>query len=187
MEIFIIIVISLLLVVGSCTLSGYITKKRMDEKGYNGDDYFWKGFFFGSEHAHFIPPNPERNHDSKRTLFTKFHGETDAQKQARMKADIMRAGGWECAFCGRAINKFFGSCGCGKTKAETIEKLQELKAQEVVAKASEVPEAKNSESVTAETDEAKNIEMIVKYKELLDSGAITQDEYDKKKSEILGL
>jgi hypothetical protein len=34
-------------------------------------------------------------------------------------------------------------------------------------------------------DEMKNLEILKKYKELLDMGAISQAEYDKKKSEIL--
>ncbi|MBP1560265.1 MAG: SHOCT domain-containing protein [Oscillospiraceae bacterium] len=35
--------------------------------------------------------------------------------------------------------------------------------------------------------EADNIEKLKKYKELLDSGIISQDEFDKKKSELLNL
>jgi hypothetical protein len=35
------------------------------------------------------------------------------------------------------------------------------------------------------SDNANTIELIKEYKELLDSGAITQEEFDKKKSELL--
>ena len=35
------------------------------------------------------------------------------------------------------------------------------------------------------TEQANNIEMLKKYKELLDIGAITQEEFDKKKQELL--
>ena len=40
---------------------------------------------------------------------------------------------------------------------------------------------KNEEATHSQADEIK------KYKELLDSGAITQEEYDSKKKQLLGL
>ena len=35
-------------------------------------------------------------------------------------------------------------------------------------------------------DNVKNVKIIKKYKELLDMGAITQEDYDRKKTELLG-
>ena len=45
--------------------------------------------------------------------------------------------------------------------------------------------ATNKEEKDELKEELNNVELIKKYKELLDSGAITQEEFDKKKSEIL--
>lgn len=43
------------------------------------------------------------------------------------------------------------------------------------------------ESAVSMADEEKTISIITKYKELLDLGAITQEEYDAKKKKLLGL
>ena len=75
----------------------------------------------------------------------------------------MEAGGWKCV-CGRLNPSYTGTCACGRSR------------QAVLAAAAE-PALEN---------EGATVRMIKQYKELLDSGAITQEEFEQKKREILG-
>lgn len=45
----------------------------------------------------------------------------------------------------------------------------------------------NLSAPVKKTSQEENIQLIKQYKELLDMGAITQEDYDKKKNELLGL
>lgn len=49
------------------------------------------------------------------------------------------------------------------------------------------PEEKKSSSHSKSTSRGSSVDEIMKYKRLLDAGAITQEEYDAKKSQLLGL
>ena len=75
--------------------------------------------------------------------------------------DVLKQGGWKCT-CGRVNPSYTGTCVCGKRKEE-----------------------KKVSMNTAETKD--KFEDIKKYKELLDSGIITEEEFNKKKTELLGL
>ena len=48
--------------------------------------------------------------------------------------------------------------------------------------------ANNNSEIQTNANQSRmtNLELLIKYKELLDMGAITQEEYDKKKRELLG-
>ena len=75
--------------------------------------------------------------------------------------EVLKQGGWKCT-CGRVNPSYTGTCACGKRKEE--------------------------KKVPMKTIEAKDkFEDIKKYKELLDSGIITEEEFNKKKTELLGL
>ena len=76
--------------------------------------------------------------------------------------DVLKQGGWKCT-CGRVNPSYTGTCACGKRKGEK----------------------QNNSAATAEAKD--KFEDIKKYKELLDSGIITEEEFNKKKTELLGL
>ena len=76
--------------------------------------------------------------------------------------DVLKQGGWKCT-CGRVNPSYTGTCACGKRKGEK----------------------QNNSATTAEAKD--KFEDIKKYKELLDSGIITEEEFNKKKTELLGL
>ena len=76
--------------------------------------------------------------------------------------DVLKQGGWKCT-CGRVNPSYTGTCACGKRKGEN----------------------QNNSAATAEAKD--KFEDIKKYKELLDSGIITEEEFNKKKTELLGL
>ncbi len=70
---------------------------------------------------------------------------------------LMIQGGWKCAECGRTNANYVTTCVCGISKNYKKENV----------------------SAASKADE------IEKFKKLLDAGAITQEEYDKKKKQIL--
>jgi len=80
------------------------------------------------------------------------------------ETDMLSRGGWKCNNCNRVLANYVGSCSCGNTRANNVKKEKEG----VV----------NSTSVSNELRE---------YKSLLDSGIITQEEFDTKKKQLLGL
>jgi hypothetical protein len=72
--------------------------------------------------------------------------------------ELLKKGGWECK-CGRINASYTGTCACGRKKNEL-----------------EKPAAK-----------ADKFEEMKRYKELLDLGIVTEEEYEKKKKELLGI
>lgn len=102
-------------------------------------------------------------------------------------------GYWKC-LCGRLNPPYSSGCECGLTVSEirriksenskkAFEQLQlEKKEAEEVEKAE--AEKKATENVS---NEKNNISLLKEYKDLLDSGIISQEDFDKKKSELLKL
>lgn len=84
---------------------------------------------------------------------------------------------WTCT-CGREHPSYETSCICGKTKHEV------LTANIVLPE----PEPGTILEVLSEpTDDDQSIQTLRKYKTLLDDGVITQEDYDAKKKQLLGL
>lgn len=80
--------------------------------------------------------------------------------QEKRNEDMLNSGGWQCNKCGKLLPAYAGTCGCGNTKTANKKEL-------------DISSATN------------NVDLIIKYKDLLDSGAITQEEFDVKKKELL--
>lgn len=74
---------------------------------------------------------------------------------------------WKCMFCGKVNAEYVGTCGCGKTKQDSVRKLK--------------AKTKDAHCDT----QLESLELLRKYKELLDIGAITQEEFDNKKKDII--
>lgn len=77
------------------------------------------------------------------------------------KDEMPPPGGWKCT-CGRGHAAYESSCVCGVNKSNLLRKA-------------------NNEDST----EKANISALKEYKELLDQGIITQEEFDRKKQDIL--
>ena len=90
-------------------------------------------------------------------------------------------GAWTCS-CGRHHGPQEKSCVCGKTK------FSARAEQPAIAEAAPVekPAEKPAEKPTAIKEE-DSIALLQKYKALLDEGVITQEDYDTKKKQLLGL
>ena len=103
----------------------------------------------------------------------------------------MQGDGWRCT-CGRKNANYTGTCACGRTKdgrnpaAEArlrkMEQEEALKRQAEEQNRKEETELKNAQP---EPNKFENLKLLKEYKNLLDSGVITQEEFDKKKAELL--
>lgn len=142
---------------------GFVAQVVSENKGYE-DGFFW-GFFLGIIGIIVVACKPDNNSSYASALLSK---ETEEESNKR----LLRDGGWECT-CGRVNPSYTGTCACGKTKAD--------------AEAKKAEEKKAAEKKDKSEKELLNVQKLKSYKDLLDSGVITQEEFDKKKSELLGL
>ena len=90
-----------------------------------------------------------------------------AKTEKERQQEILDDGGWKCV-CGRVNYHYVSSCACGRSKREGNVKNQ----------IKEEPQ---------KLEEENDIAKIKKFKELLDSGIITQEEFEAKKKQLLGL
>lgn len=140
---------------------GIITYSVNNNKGYYGG--FWWGFFLG-----FIGLIVVACKTDNRTLAYYRSQEEETVHRYNSNeinnARLINEGGWKCAKCGRTNANYVTSCICGISKKEMQMKEKELN-----------------------TSKLENLEVLAKYKELFDSGAITEEEFEKKKRQILGV
>lgn len=101
-----------------------------------------------------------------------------------------KEGYWKC-LCGQMNPPHTTGCSCGLSVSEINKKKkqqekEETERKEFIQKATQKAEIEKKvvENITAERN---NIALLKEYKELLDSGIITQEEFDKKKHELLKL
>lgn len=158
---------------------GIATNKIIENKGYD-ENWFWWGFFFGliALLVALSKPTVYHRYEYESSDYSPLSSAANSFGEEHRKSS-MNAGDWECYFCHRINADYVTSCGCGKSKEESEQqKAINAKAQRELHERQE-----NQQKVTSNNTNA--IELIKEYKELLDSGAITQEEFDKKKSELL--
>lgn len=150
---------------------GYATKTVNESKGYDGG--FWLGFLLGFIGLIIVACKPT-NYVSYETAEEAEEMEGDSDKLT------IANGGWKCA-CGRVNADYIGTCACGRTKGEI------KAAQEAAQRAIQEENIKRQQKIEKEVSEREllNIQKLKAYKELLDSGVISQEEFDKKKAELL--
>jgi len=147
---------------------GFATQSIIENKGYH-DNWFWWGFFFGFIALLVALSKPELRNSNVAEQSILHNVAEEARDNY-----IMKEGGWECAFCHKKNDRVVFTCICGKSKDDTTEKIrQEKKVQMEQQQA-----AKN-------TSESYTIELLQQYKNLLDSGVLTQEEFDTKKKQLL--
>lgn len=142
---------------------GVATNAVIRNKGYD-ENWFWWGFFFGFIAVLVALSKPQVSYDEE----VADHEAEKAREQA-----ILSSNGWKCSKCGRVNPSYTGTCSCGTSKMQS----------EALLRRREEEKRKFVES----RDEMENLKKIKEYKELLDSGIITQEEFDKKKTQLLKL
>lgn len=139
---------------------GCITKKVNENKGYYGG--FWLGFWLGFIGL-IIVSCKEDNRPA-------YNSTTDYIAPLEKSEDS-----WKCAKCGRYNSGYVCECGLLKGDSALLEKQQ-----------AERNKQKSEEKVKSDK-EVENLQKLKAYKDLLDSGVISQEEFDKKKTELLNL
>lgn len=98
---------------------------------------------------------------------------------------------WKCAKCGLYNTGY--RCQCGLYKGESTQLEKEKSEQKQARIREEIRQANAVKEETVESgkdiadSELENLKKIRLCKELLDCGAITQEEFDRKKAEYLNL
>lgn len=93
--------------------------------------------------------------------------------QPNYNEQFLAKGGWKCS-CGRVHASYVFSCSCGMSKSEV--------------QADELKKKQEEEKRKAETmDESSKVSAIKEYKELMDAGIISHEEFEAKKKQLLGL
>ncbi len=117
---------------------------------------------------------------------------------ARVKASAgqLNSNEWRC-ICGRINPNYMGTCACGKRKSEAFnetKKRNEMTKELIRRKASgdnnktekDTTETSTSSAVSANiSSEQEKVKLLKEYKELFDSGVITEEEFNSKKASIL--
>ena len=151
---------------------GFATQSIIENKGYY-ENWFWWGFFFGILAVLVALSKPEsRAYDSSNVDYLTGVADTfSVERDKKYTSRVIEAGGWKCHFCNRTNPSYTGTCACGKTKEDTqnfetarIQQLNEIKQK---------------------TNKEHSLDKLKKLKELLDMGALTQEEFDLKKKELL--
>lgn len=98
--------------------------------------------------------------------------ENALKEKQRTENNILSSGGWRCKCCDRINTQHTFICACGLKKKENDTYIKP------------VNDRSNKGLDTNQTENNK-IDTIKKYKELLDNGAITPEEYEVKKKQLL--
>lgn len=190
---------------------GVATNAVITNKGYD-ENWFWWGFFFGFIAFIVALTKPDQHYYQAREPEPQNrYGDNVSNNRISLTNNQLRpAGTWKCANCGTINQMVIGTCRCGVTKAESkqldLEHQKQTKELQMYYHAldEEVAETNTPKPVILEDrddgymtsaeqsveqkekdPEQVIIERIKGYKELLDMGAISQEEFDKKKQELL--
>ena len=152
--------------IGISCIFGAITKSINENKGYDGG-FAW-GFWLGwigiivvacrQPAQVYYPPSPNPSYNS---------------------SSSNAPGGWRCT-CGRFHSAYVTSCTCGKAKRDVLSPKPAMPVRQPAIPATPAPAP-----APAPADETKTIEALKEYKDLLDSGIITQEEFEQKKKTLL--
>lgn len=144
---------------------GFATNAVIRNKGYK-ENWFWWGFFFGLI-ALIVAATKPSYYD-----YMQSQNAISKVTEENINRHTLSNGGWECP-CGAVNPAYTGTCSCGRTKAEVL-RLQKQTQEEAQSKA-------------AQQEETENLDRLKKLKELLDIGAITNEEFEQKKRQLLDI
>lgn len=141
---------------------GVATNKVIENKGYS-ENWFWWGFFFGFLALIVACTKPQAQYYNSSSSSSSLFAASAEEKMKIQQQSLLEQGGWKCNKCGNVNPSYTGTCNCGNLKASNQTKEKEDKR------------------------ETANFQKMKSYKDLLDSGVITQEEFDAKKEQLLGL
>lgn len=141
----------------SCVF-GLITKAINENKGYYGG-FAW-GFFLGWIGILVVALRQAPYYASTESIIVSKQDGLPSQAITSQPTD---SGSWKCS-CGRCNADYMRTCVCGMQKRDVL----------LGVAAPDIPK-----------EEANNIALLKQYKALLDSGVLTQEEFEAKKKSIL--
>ncbi len=146
---------------------GAITHAIQNSKGYY-ESGFWWGFWLGWIGIIVVLCKPDMNQ-----VYYSQH-RSDGQSPAIMDQPVPKDG-WRCT-CGRTHASFVSACVCGISKSTAL----------APAKPAPVPvQETEPEYLFSKETESEKIAALRQYKELLDQGILTREEFDAKKKQLL--
>ena len=160
---------------------GFIAKAIMDNKGYENHGYFWWGFFFGLIPVIIAACKPTC-YSQQSITHPAF---SPSSVYTSSNAANLAGCSWKC-ICGQTNANYIGTCSCGRSRRDVERCLAEPKERETVAALSNKENTQDSPKTSAK-NQMEGIATIKAYKDLLDSGVISQEDFDKKKKELLNI
>ncbi|MDE5619110.1 MAG: SHOCT domain-containing protein [Ruminococcus sp.] len=152
---------------------GFITKSVSKSKGYNGG--FWWGFWLGFIGLIVVACKPDnRSYSSYSSALGLYAHEEENKRIEEENKRILASGGWKCANCNTCNPDYITTCQCGVSKSNNVP----------ISKPKTKSEIKHEPE---EKEPLSSVDEILKLKQLLDAGLLTQDEFDTKKKQLLGL
>ena len=152
---------------------GAATNVVIQNKGYD-ENWFWWGFFFGFIALLVAMSKPDNN--SKNYLVPTHLTESSTHLTQSAKS-IVPKDGWKCIKCGRGNSSYVGTCACGNTKLSNNN----------YSNNNNLNNKNSNNKPMAPAVPISSADEIAKFKRLLDDGVITQEEFEKKKKQLLGL
>ena len=183
----------------------FVCAKVVENKGYEAGNWYIWGFLFGIfaflvavTKQPYIAPVVE---DTTLSKITRENEEIEIRKK------VARGELWECPSCKKANSNYITTCSCGTPKptAKPVERTNIERWQCVncgkentinfaICKCG-MKKSENDKRVASgekymmsqetEQNETDKLDILKKYKELLDMGAISQEEFDIKKKELI--
>ena len=161
---------------GAGVVCGVITKKITSDRGYYGG-FAW-GFFLNVIGIMIVfVKTPDAS--------TKEKSEEPKCSEESILKPLPPSQNWTCS-CGRTNAHYVSSCCCGRNKKQNLHPTPVKTPATTLAPGEKQP-VPISKATPSAKKEADVIELIKRYKELLDSGVITQEEFDAKKKQLLNL
>ncbi len=169
------IIISAIIVIVSACFWGWATNQIIAEKGYD-ENWFWIGFWLGifALIAACIRPQASRPWSSK----PPWQAPKANSPQFTYEHRTPSVEEWRCS-CGRINKNYVSSCVCGFSKHAHLDK-------EIQSTVTLADKPKRPDSIQLDA-EVTALEIIKSYKELLADGAITEEEFNRKKQSILDI
>ena len=126
-------------------------------------------------------------------ISSNYQNRVDSVARVKSNAGPINSNEWRC-ICGHANPNYTGTCSCGMRKSEAInetkrrnETTKELIRQKAAAE-KKYTTNNTSQASSTSTDisfEQEKVKLLKEYKELFDSGVISEEEFNAKKASIL--
>lgn len=156
-------------------ICGFICSAIASSRNMNGG--FWWGFWLGIIGIIIVAVRPNEQQKYQTSYATSSYSSGNSidnyYDKERHEREIIALGGWRCNNCGKANYPYSYACvSCGHKKDEPVPTVQY---------SLDTPKPEEKGVLSSSADELR------KWKQLLDDGIITQEDFEAKKTQLLGL